>query len=189
MKRLRLSPAALLVLAACGTQRHTPADYYAILPDIVRFTADDARKTAGGRPADGPLWVDDKSFAGGGWQLTGKTLNRDSVVAAMGTTEARAVTPPQVIMLQDTGATTLTPDAVMGTGGGRWVREYGVLLHMNQVKWDHQEVAATVTSYATDRSVWPTNICRRVWRLTYSRPQGTWKRTKEELRKRCQDPD
>jgi hypothetical protein len=193
MTRVRLTALALLALplAACTTE-YTVGDYYALLPDLVRFADADARQAAspGGRPA-GPLWIDVKSFAGGGWQLTGQTLNRDTVMARIGDPAAQRVEKPQdALMIQDTGTVAASPEAVAGFAGGRWVKSYGVMLHLNLVKADSREIAVTVTSYATDRRRWPTGICRRVQRVTYQKDAaGAWKRVKNELRKGCDDPD
>jgi hypothetical protein len=194
MTRVRLTLSALLAagLAGCGSTRYTPGDYYAVLPDLVRFSDADARQSAaqGGRPA-GPLWVDVKSFAGGGWQLTGKTMDRDSVMARIANPNAQRVEKPQdALVIQDTGTVAASPEAMAGFAGGRWVKSYGVLVHLNLVKSDSREIAATVTSYATDRRSWPTGICRRVQRVTYQKDaSGAWKRVKNELRKGCDDPD
>jgi hypothetical protein len=194
MKRVRLTLPALLAvaLAACGSTRYTTGDYYAILPDLARFADADARQnaTVGGRPS-GPVWIDVKSFAGGGWQLTGKTLSRDSVFARMALPEAQRVEKPQdALVIQDTGTVVASPEAAAGFAGGRWVKSYGVMLHLNLVKSDSREIAATITSYATDRRSWPTGICRRVQRVTYQKDaSGAWKRVKNELRKACDDPD
>ena len=191
MKRVRTFALALLALAACDTADYTVKDYWAILPDAVRFADADARQNAGGKPPEGPTWVDVNSFAGGGWQLTGEKLNRDSVMAHIPLPGVQRVEKPQeAIMLQDTGTVDATPEAMAGFSGGRWIRAYGVMLHLNLVKADNEEIAVTVTSYATDRRGWPTGICRRVQRLTYRKDAaGAWKRTKNELRKGCDDPD
>jgi hypothetical protein len=193
MTRVRLLAFALLSLplAACGRTEYTAADYYSVLPDLVRFTDTDARQNAGGNPPAGPLYVDVKSFAGGGWQLTGKTLSRDSVMARLANPAAVRVEKPQdALVIQDTGTVAASPEAVAGFAGGRWVKSYGVLVHLNLVKADNREIAATVTSFATDRRTWPTGICRRVQRVTYQKdPSGAWKRVKNELRKACEDPD
>ena len=191
MTRVRLLLPALLALAACGHTDYTERDYYALLPDLVRFTDQDARQNAGGTTPAGPTWIDLKSFAGGGWQLTGKTLSRDSVWARIGDPRAERVDKPQdALVIQDTGTVAASPEAVAGFAGGRWVKSYGVLLHLNLVKADNQEVAATVTSFTTDRRSWPTGICRRVQRVTYRKDaSGAWKRTRNELRKGCDDPD
>lgn len=191
--RFRLLPLvaiALALLGACAPERPTVQDYHAILPDLVRYAEQDARREAQGQPSEGPLWVDSASFAGGGFTLTRQTLDRDSVVAAMRNPDARAVAHQQVIMLRDTGETVGSGEEMLGMDGGRWVREYGVLLRMNLTKWEPGEIAATVTSYTTDRRSWPTGICRRVLRLTYARQDdGSWRRSSAEVRKRCDDPD
>lgn len=193
MTRVRLIALCLLSLplAACGRTEYTAADYYAVLPDLVRFTDADARQNAGGNRPAGPVYVDIKSLAGGGWQLTGKTLERDSVMAHVGDPAALRVEKPQdALVIQDTGTVAVSPEAVAGFAGGRWVKGYGVLVHLNLVKADNREIAATVTSFATDRRSWPTGICRRVQRVTYQKDAaGAWKRVKNELRKACDDPD
>ena len=192
MTRVRLTLPALfaVALAACNT-RYTPRDYYAVLPDLVRFSDTDARQNAGGTPPAGPVWIDVKSFAGGGWQLTGETIDRDSVMARIANPAAERVEKPQdALVIQDTGTVVASPEAVAGFAGGRWVKSYGVMVHLNLVKSDSREIAATVTSYATDRRSWPTGICRRVQRVTYQKDaSGAWKRVKNELRKGCDDPD
>ncbi|MFL5385129.1 MAG: hypothetical protein ACJ8GN_21620 [Longimicrobiaceae bacterium] len=193
MTRARLTTPALLALlaAACSSPRYTAADYYALLPDLVRFAEADARQNGGPQPPTGPLWLDVKSFAGGGWQLTDETLSRDTVFARIGMPSAQRVEKPQdALMIQDTGTVAATPEAAAGFAGGRWVKSYGVMLHLNQVKADNREIAATITSYVTDRRSWPTGICRRIQRVTYQKDaSGAWKRVKNELRKGCDDPD
>lgn len=191
MTRVRPFALALLALAACGGSEYTMQDYYSLLPDVVRFAYADARTAAQPKPPEGPVWIDVNSFAGGGWQLTEQKLDRDSVMAHIGLPGAQRIGKPQeAIMLEDTGTVAATPEAVAGFTGGRWIRGYGVMLHLNLVKADNQEIAVTVTSYATDRRTWPTGICRRVQRLTYRKdPGGAWKRTRNELRKGCDDPD
>lgn len=191
MTRVRLTVLALLALSACSGPSYTERDYYALLPDVIRFADADARQNAGGAKPEGPLHVDIKSFAGGGWQLTGETFNRDSVWAHVGNPQALRVEEPQAaLVIQDTGTVAATPEAVAGFAGGRWVKGYGVMVHLNLVKADSKEIAVTVTSYATDRRSWPTGICRRVQRITYQKDDaGAWKRVKNELRKGCDDPD
>ncbi|HET7464816.1 MAG TPA: hypothetical protein VFJ82_26470 [Longimicrobium sp.] len=194
MTRVRPFVLAVLVcapLAGCGGRGYTVSDYYAILPDVVRAADADARANVGPKKPEGPLWIDVKSFAGGGWQLTRQALDRDSVFARVGVPGAQRVEIPQeAIMIQDTGTVAASPEAMAGFAGGRWVRGYGVLLHLNLVRSDPREIAVTVTSYATDRREWPTDICRRVLRLTYRKNEsGAWQRTKDEVRKKCEDPD
>ena len=193
MKRIvRLALPALLLAAACQPERPTVQDYFAILPDLVRHTEEDARKEMKGEPGQGPLFIDANSFAGGGFTLTRQTLDRDSIMAAIGRQDARKVTPADVIMIRDTGSAPPAPvdGMLLGMGGGRWVQEYGVLLHLNLTKWQPGQIAATVTSYTTDRSTWPTGICRRVLRVTYEKQEnGSWQRTESEVRRRCEDPD
>jgi hypothetical protein len=192
MTRVRFTIPVLLAvaLAACNT-RYTERDYYAVLPDLVRFSDSDARQNAGGAPPAGPVWIDVKSFAGGGWQLTGETMSRDSVMAHLPVRGAQRVEQPQdALVIQDTGTVAASPEAMAGFAGGRWVKSYGVLVHLNLMKSDSREIAATVTSYATDRRSWPTGICRRVQRVTYRKDAaGAWKRVGNELRKGCDDPD
>jgi hypothetical protein len=182
---------ALAPLAACGGLDHTVNDYYAILPDVVRFAHADARENVGPRKPEGPLWIDVKSFAGGAWQLTDQVANRDTVFAHVGVPGAQRVEKPQdALVIQDTGTVAASPEALAGFAGGRWVKAYGVLLHLNLVKADAREIAVTVTSYTTDRREWPTDICRRVIRLTYQKNDaGAWQRARDEVRKRCEDPD
>jgi hypothetical protein len=191
---LRLRPlllAALPALAACNSTNYTARDYYAIIPDLVRFADSDARQNANGPRPAGPLYVDVKSFSGGGWQLTGETFNRDTVWARLGDPGAQRVERPQdAFVIQDTGTVEATPEAAAGLTGGRWVRSYGVMVHLNLVKADNREIAATVTTYSTDRRSWPTGVCRRIQRVTYRRDSsGSWTRAHNELRKGCDDPD
>ena len=181
MKRIfaPLAACALLALAACQPERHTPRDFYAILPQLVRFVETDARQEAEGRPAEGPLYIHTNSFAGGGWQLTRQRLNPDTVFAAIGRADAQSAVPREALILEDSAGF-----------GGRWVRGYGVLLHMNLMKWDAEEMTATVTSYTTDRRRFPTDICRRVWRVSFREAgEGRWELGERELRKACDDPD
>lgn len=192
MKRVRPFALCLLAtLAACGGTEYTLQDYYSFLPDLVRFADADARQAATPKPPEGPLWIDVNSFAGGAWQLTEQKLERDSVMAHLGVPGAQRIDRPQeAIMLEDTGTVAATPEAMAGFTGGRWIKGYGVMLHLNLVKADNREIAATITSYATDRGRWPTGICRRVQRVTYRKdPAGAWKRVRNELRKACEDPD
>jgi len=183
--------AAAAVLGACNTREYSAADFYAVLPQAVRLADADARDSASGRRPEGPLYVDVNSFAGGGWQLTAENYNRDSVMAHVGNPSAVRVNKPQeALVIQDTGTVEATPEAAAGLSGGRWVRGYGVMLHLNLVKADNHEIAVTTTSYATDRREWPTDICRRVLRMTFRRDaQGKWSPARSERRKGCDDPD
>lgn len=195
MKRIRFRSAWLLpaaaLLAACAAERPTAQEYYSILPDIIRFAEQDARKEAMGHASEGPLWVDSASFAGGGFTVTRQKLSRDSVILAMRNPDVRAVAHQQVIMLRDTGGAMSPGEGEMlGMDGGRWVREYGVLVRLNMTLWEPGEIQALVGTYTTDRRRWPTGICRRVLRLTYTRgDDGAWTRTKDEVRRACDDPD
>ena len=66
------------------------------------------------------------------------------------------------------------------------------LSKMNRItaRDQHRPGIGDVTSFATDRSDWPTGICRRVQRVTYRKDSsGAWKRTHAEVRRRCEDPD
>src|ERR1700741_1467690 len=117
MKRIARLALPLFVLAACQPERPTVPDYFAILPDLVRHTEEDARKEMKGEPGQGPLFIDANSFAGGGFTLTRQTLDRDSVMAAIGRPEAQKVTPQEVIMIRDTGSTPApTEGMLMGMG-------------------------------------------------------------------------
>lgn len=179
MKRFRiLAAAALALLSACGGDRPTVRDYYALLPELVRTLEEDGRRHAQGRPSEGPLWVDAASFAGGAWQLTRERVPPDSVVAAMGRPDARPATPQQALVTEDTSGV-----------GGRWVREYGVLARVNLVKWEPGEVAVTAANYTTDRRPWPTDICERVLRVTFRESgEGRWTRAGTEVRYECDTP-
>ncbi|HYH83119.1 MAG TPA: hypothetical protein VEX86_25210 [Longimicrobium sp.] len=182
---------ALVPLAACGGREYTAADFHSILPDLVRFADADARQNIGPKRPEGPLWIDVKSFASGSWQVTGETANHDTLFARIANPAAQRVERPQhALVIQDTGTVAASPEAMAGFAGGRWVRGYGVLLHLNLVKADSREMVVTVTSYATDRRKWPTDICRRVLRVVYRKNDaGVLRRSGSEVRKRCEDPD
>jgi hypothetical protein len=181
MKRIAvpLLAAALLALAACQPKRHTAQDFYAILPELVRAADADARQNAYGPRPEGPLFIDAESFAGGGFFVVRQVLDRDSVLAAMRRPDAVKVAHAREGLVLDDS-----------TGfGGRWVREYGVVLRMNLTKWDAESISATVTSYTTDRRSFPPDICRRVLRFEFRKTGGAWKKSAEEVRKKCEDPD
>ncbi|HEU0051813.1 MAG TPA: hypothetical protein VFQ39_01505 [Longimicrobium sp.] len=171
---------ALLALAACQPERHTPRDYYAILPELVRVADADARENAYGPRPEGPLFVDVASFAGGGYFVTHQTLNRDSITAAMNL-------PAGAVRLDDARAGLVLEDS--SGFGGRYVQQYGVVVRMNLTKWDAESISATVTNYTTDRRSFPTDICRRVLRVDFAKTDGAWKKTEQAVRKRCEDPD
>ena len=180
MKRFRLTAAALLVLAAaaCQPERHTAADYYAVLPQLVAVAERDAREHALGQPSAGPVFVDIDSFRGGGWQVTREYLDRDSLFAALGLPAARRATPQEALILEDT----------VGMGG-RWVREYGVLLRLNLMKWEPDEMTATIANYTTDRREWPTDICERVLRVSFRQTgEDRWAHSGTEVRYECDTP-
>jgi hypothetical protein len=176
-----LAALALLALAACQPRRPGLEDYYAILPELVRAVEADARQNAAGRPAEGPLFLDLESFAGGGWQLTKQRTSRDSVWAAIAHPGARPARPDSALVLEDSMSV-----------GGRFVREYGVFERLHLVKWEPGEIAVTIASYTTDRRRWPTDVCERVLRVTFRR-QGEgeparWTQSDTEVRLECDDP-
>ena len=180
MKRFRNAAAALLALAAaaCQPERHTAADYYAILPELVSIAERDAREHAAGQPSAGPVMVDPETFRGGGWQVTRQYLDVDSIFAAVKRPDARLVPHDQALILEDS----------LGIGG-RWVREYGVWLRIPLMKWDSDELTATIASYTTDRREWPTDICERVLRVSFRQTdEDQWAHSGTEVRYECDTP-
>ena len=178
MKRtIPLLPLALAALAACGGGRPSKADYLALAPLIVQFMEADARANMLGQASNGPLWVDGKGFAALGGEVTGDTVSRESVLAAIG--RGNDAEPRQVLLADEESGF-----------GGRWVREYGIYVSPNVGRATADQVTAFVGNYVTDRRAFPTDICDRVWRLRFRKgADGKWALTDRELRRDCRADD
>ncbi len=175
MMRVRPLLAVLLALTAgCTIERPTEADYLAVLPKVLAFSEADARANAPGRRAEGPLHVDLKSFVGGARLVTKTDVKPEAVRQALGR--------PAVISVH-ADSTLLCDQGDMV--GGCWVREYGVYVHLNLMRWAPGELTAFVASTTTDRREFPTRICDRVWKVRYERVGTEWKEMERELRKGC----
>lgn len=175
--RSRIAPLAALaavLLAAC-TERPSPQDYLAVVPQVVTLMAEDARQNALGRPPAGPLWVDARGFAALSERVTGEPITEQQVVAALGRGTRRA--EPRQVLLAATDEDVL---------GGTWVREYGLYVSPNVARGAGDEITVFVGNYVTDRRALPTTICDRVWELTFRREApGRWAPAARRLVKGC----
>lgn len=160
-RRLLLLAALLLPAAACDAPRYAREDYFEILPQAVAYMAEDARANGLPQPPQGPLWVDLVSFAQGGNWLTRSGIDTADVRAGLAGIDFRAARMEQGsgLLCEDVGV------------GGCWVQEYGTYLRMHVVQRNGREVIPIVASYTTDRRSFPTQFCKRVWRL-YFAPEG-----------------
>jgi hypothetical protein len=178
MKRAVLLLPALL-LAACSPPRPTPAEYLAVVPQIVRFMETDARQNAPGQPAQGPLMIDVRSFTANGARMVGSPVDSTRFRQAVGRPFEPVAAEDSVLLLEETG-----------TAAGKWVKRYGVYLHLNQVRAAGDEMTAVVRSTTTDRRGFPTELCDRVWRLNFHRgANGAWALHEKNLRFSCLEPN
>lgn len=171
MKRSSLSAAlaAILLLGAgCDKPPPTVDEYLGILPQVIEFAERDARQTQPGRPADGPLIMDIKSFAGGAYLIAKEKLDTARIARAIGKPYESA-TPNEALLCDESGLV-----------GGCYVRGYGVLLYLNLARGASNWMNVIVTTTSTDRSAHPTRICDRVWRMNFEREDGVWKLKKTE---------
>lgn len=183
MPMKRAARAALLLslaaLAAC-TERPAPEAYLDVLPRAVEFAEADARRTQPGQPAQGPLIVDLASFAYGARTVTATQVDTARLRAAVGRPFMNIpFTQADSAMLCDEGG----GSGLGGGTGGCWVRQYGVYLHLNQARAAGDRMTLLVTSTSTNRSVFPTHICDRVWRLVFLRSDGEWELAERDLRR------
>lgn len=164
----------LAVLAACTTERPSAEVYLDVLPRVVEFAENDARREQPGQPATGPLIVDLPSFAFGGRTVTGANVDTARLRAAIGK-------PFVDIPFAQADSALLCDQG--GTVGGCWVRQYGVYLHLNQARAAGGRMTVLLTSTSTNRSEFPTRICDRVWRLVFLRRDGQWEMAERDLRR------
>lgn len=183
MKRIVL--ALLLPLAACSGERATPADFYAVAPQVLRFMEQDARANQPGRVNDGPLYVNLESFRAASEAVTGTVLNQDSISRAVGEPTQAVL---EQVLLCDTGDSISTiGGGIGGLGGigGCWVRKYGIWVNWNLAHGTPDRINASVRSTTTDRRRRPTDFCDRVWRLTFRKQGTTWSLAEKELIADC----
>lgn len=172
MKRISIA-AGLLLLAACGGGGATPAEFFDVARQSLRFAEADARRSQPGRPSDGPLYVNLHSFRSAAHRVTGESISEDSMSRALG--EPTQALPEQVLLC----------DTATGFGGC-WVRKYGVWVNMNLVRQAGDQMTAFVRTSSTDRSVVPSAWCNRVWELAFRRQEGgAWRMTGQQLRRDC----
>lgn len=163
----------LAVIAACSPERPAPEVYLDALPRVIEFAEADARRNQPGQPAQGPLIVDLPSFAYGARTVTGVEVDTARLRAAVGQPFLNIpFAQADSAMLCDEG----------GGIGGCWVRQYGVYLHLNQARAAGDRMTVLLTSTTTNRSLFPTHICDRVWRLIFLRRDGQWEMAERDLR-------
>ncbi len=170
----RILAAALLplFLSSCIRERPTVPQFMAIASDIARFAEADARASQPGRANDGPLYVSVRSFHAAAEKATGATVSEDSVAAAIGEPIPAEL---EQILLCDTG----------GSLSGCWVRQYGVFVNLNMVRLAGTELSAWVRTSSTDRRVYPTDFCHRVWRLDFRQEGDRWQLAERKLLRDC----
>ncbi|HEX2079503.1 MAG TPA: hypothetical protein VHG08_17380 [Longimicrobium sp.] len=172
MKRIAIT-AGLLLLAACGGDDPTPAEFFDVARQVLRFAEQDARQNQPGRVADGPLYVNVHSFRSAAHRVTGETISEDSMSRALGE-------PTQALQEQ-----VLLCDTASGFGGC-WVRKYGVWVNLNLMRHAGDEMTAYVRTSSTDRRSIPTTWCDRVWELDFRRQEsGAWRLSGQRLRRDC----
>jgi hypothetical protein len=178
MKRTLLALAAVLALAlsaaACAPPRPSEQDYLSVIPRVMSLAAADGRAQVLGEKAEGPLFVDVKSFAVGGRLVTLHPVDRQRVRQALPGTYQTA-----------------TPDSAMfcdrsDLGSGCWVKQYGVFVHLRLMAANSADrMQAHVSSTITDRRSYPTNYCERIWKMDFVRAGSGWNETGHELIKDC----
>ena len=175
MKRPGFIAGLLLLLAACGGNDPTVAEYFDVARQVLRFAEQDARQNQPGRVAEGPLYVNVHSFRSAAHRVTGQQISEDSISRALGE-------PTQAVLEQ-----ALLCDTASGFGGC-WVRKYGVWINLNLVRHFGGEMTAHVRTTTTNRSALPTDFCDRVWTLDFRREGGQWRLAERRLRRDCREP-
>lgn len=173
MKRAAAVLSLLLpLLAACDSRRPTQEEYLATVPRIIAFLEEDARKNAPGQPAEGPLFLDARSFTANGSRMVQAPIDTAAFRAAVRKPFETVVAEDSVLLLDETE-----------TAGGTWVKQYGVYLHLNQVRSAGDRMTALGRSTITDRSAFPTRICDRIWQMIFRREGGAWALAETNLRR------
>lgn len=174
--RAVLLPLLLVLAAACDGRRPTVDEFLAVAPQIVRFAEEDGRRNAPGSPAEGPLFLDPRSFAASGARMVEAPIDTARLRAAVGRPFETVISEDSVLLLDETN-----------TASGVWVKQYGVYVHLNQVRAAGDRMTVLVRNTTTDRRSFPTTLCDRVWRLIFRRQgeQGTWALSEQELRRGC----
>jgi hypothetical protein len=174
MKRTRFAAvlALPLLIGGCAGEPIPMSEFVPIAREVLAFAEKDARENQPGRVADGPLYVNVKSFQTAATKVTGEEISEDSMSRVLGE-------PTQAILEQALLCDTTSQFS------GCWVRKYGVWINLNLVRRSGDELTAHVRSTTTNRAQRPSDFCDRVWTLDFRREGGQWRMGERELRRDC----
>jgi hypothetical protein len=172
MKRLLL-PSILVLAAACGSEAPSEADYLDVVRQTVRFSEQDARRSAPQGAATGPLLVDVKSFRGGSLRATGAIVETDRIAAA--------IDRPFVATVPDSSFNCLD----MELGMSCWVPKNGVFVHLNLASRAPDRLTMHVTSTVTASNYVPPVLCDRLFQLEFQRGERGWVMQDSVAKKTC----
>ena len=161
MKRLHLT-SVLLLVAACGSEAPSETDYLEVVRQTVRFSEQDARRSAPPGAGTGPLLVDVKSFRGGSLRATGEIVETDRIAAA--------IDRPFVATVPDSSFNCLD----MELGMSCWVPKNGVFVHLNLASRAPDRLTMHVTSTVTASNYVPPVLCDRLFQLEFQRKERGW---------------
>lgn len=166
--RIALALPLAAALAACGGERPSPDAYLTVVRGAIEWADTDARANAPADPGeapDGPLYVDTRSFAGGAERVTFQKMDEATLGRGVGRPFEPAIHPDSVLLCDEGGLSS-----------GCWVKRYGVAVKLNLVEVVGDRMNAHVTSWATDRALYPTRICERVVKVTFRKEGETYRR-------------
>lgn len=172
MKRLHLT-SVLLLVAACGSETPSEADYLDVVRQTVRFAERDARRAAPPGAGTGPLLLDVKSFRGGSLRATGEIVETDRI--------ASAVDRPFVATVPDSSFNCLE----MELGMSCWVPKNGVFVHLNLASRSPDRLTMHVTSTVTASNFIPPVLCDRQFQLEFARSGSGWVMQDTVAKKTC----
>lgn len=165
--------AATVLVAACGSEAPTEAEYLDMVRQAVRFAERDARAAAPRGSGTGPLLIDVHSFRGGSQRATGEALETGLVEAAL--------EQPFRAIAHDSSYTCMQ----LPVGNSCWVPQNGVYLHLNLASRAPGRVTMNVTSTVTASNYIPPLLCDRVLRLQFAKQETRWVLDETEPLRTC----
>lgn len=163
---MKLFPSRLalpvLLLAACGTEHSTEADYLDVVRQSVRIAEQDARENASPGAARGPLLLDVASFRAGGQRAIGTPVDGEKI--------SRAVDRPFQPTPRDSSFTCMELELGMSC----WVPRDGVYVRLNVATRAPDRLTMVVGTTTTAAEYIPRILCDRIVRLVFVKRGKEW---------------
>lgn len=173
IKRLCSLPLLVLLVACERPLKTTDSEFLQLIPQIVAFAEADAREAAPEGSAEGPLFVDPRSFRY--WAERQLNLNLDSAQIV------QAINRPFEPATEE--------DAVQCAnfqlGPTCSVVQDGVFVRLSLLTTDPHVIRAYTTSVVTHQNYIPSAVCDRRFELVFTRQESGWALTERNPKREC----